>query len=78
MRQVNNKGFNNMRLAVGLLRKGFSTLLAAGLLVLSFGASAVPLLYDVRYNPLLDGETEIEVPFWHAQKNPPPRCWRTR
>ncbi|KPV94142.1 Type IV pilus biogenesis and competence protein PilQ precursor [Pseudoalteromonas sp. P1-9] len=63
MRQVNNKGFNNMRLAVGLLRKGFSTLLAAGLLVLSFGASAVPLLYDVRYNPLLDGETEIEFVF---------------
>lgn len=52
-----------MRLAVGLLRKGFSTLLAAGLLVLSFGASAVPLLYDVRYNPLLDGETEIEFVF---------------
>jgi type IV pilus assembly protein PilQ len=63
MRQVNNKGFNNMRSAVGLLRKGFSTLLTAGLLVLSFGASAVPLLYDVRYNPLLDGETEIEFVF---------------
>ncbi|WP_372768718.1 type IV pilus secretin PilQ [Pseudoalteromonas sp.] len=63
MRQVNNKGFNNMRSAVGLLRKGFATLLTAGLLVLSFGASAVPLLYDVRYNPLLDGETEIEFVF---------------
>ncbi|AIY63963.1 type IV pilus secretin PilQ [Pseudoalteromonas piratica] len=63
MRQVNNKGFNNMRSTVGLLRKGFSTLLTAGLLVLSFGASAVPLLYDVRYNPLLDGETEIEFVF---------------
>jgi type IV pilus assembly protein PilQ len=63
MRQVNNKGFNNMRSAVGLLRKGFTTLLTAGLLVLSFGASAVPLLYDVRYNPLLDGETEIEFVF---------------
>ncbi len=52
-----------MRSAVGLLRKGFATLLTAGLLVLSFGASAVPLLYDVRYNPLLDGETEIEFVF---------------
>lgn len=52
-----------MRSTVGLLRKGFSTLLTAGLLVLSFGASAVPLLYDVRYNPLLDGETEIEFVF---------------
>ncbi|MDE3273833.1 type IV pilus secretin PilQ family protein [Pseudoalteromonas sp. G4] len=52
-----------MRSAVGLLRKGFTTLLTAGLLVLSFGASAVPLLYDVRYNPLLDGETEIEFVF---------------
>nr|WP_245763790.1 type IV pilus secretin PilQ family protein [Pseudoalteromonas denitrificans] len=26
-------------------------------------ASAVPLLYDVRYNPLLEGETEIEFVF---------------
>ena len=63
MRQVNNKGFKNMRLALGLLNKSFSTLVAAVLLVCSFGASAVPLLYDVRYNPLLDGETEIEFVF---------------
>lgn len=52
-----------MRLALGLLNKSFSTLVAAVLLVCSFGASAVPLLYDVRYNPLLDGETEIEFVF---------------
>ena len=32
-------------------------------MLLSLPASAVPLLYDVRYNPLLSGETEIEFVF---------------
>lgn len=31
--------------------------------LLSLPAAAVPLLYDVRYNPLLTGETEIEFIF---------------
>lgn len=35
----------------------------AALMLLSFKAAAVPLLYDVRYNPLLTGETEIEFIF---------------
>ena len=35
----------------------------AALMLLSFKAMAVPLLYDVRYNPLLTGETEIEFIF---------------
>ncbi len=35
----------------------------AALMLLSLPASAVPLLYDVRYNPLLTGETEIEFVF---------------
>ncbi len=36
-----------------------------GLLAVMFiaPANAVPLLYDVRYNPLLEGETEIEFVF---------------
>ncbi|MGI5308458.1 type IV pilus secretin PilQ [Rheinheimera sp. WS51] len=33
------------------------------LTVLSLPAAAVPLLYDVKYNPLLTGETEIEFVF---------------
>lgn len=35
----------------------------AALALLSLPAAAVPLLYDVRYNPLLTGETEIEFIF---------------
>ena len=35
----------------------------AALLLLALPATAVPLLYDVRYNPLLTGETEIEFIF---------------
>ena len=35
----------------------------ATLMLFSLPASAVPLLYDVRYNPLLTGETEIEFVF---------------
>ncbi|MDX1676236.1 type IV pilus secretin PilQ family protein [Arsukibacterium sp.] len=35
----------------------------AALLLLALPAAAVPLLYDVRYNPLLTGETEIEFIF---------------
>lgn len=33
------------------------------LMFLSLPAAAVPLLYDVKYNPLLTGETEIEFVF---------------
>ncbi len=62
MRQVNKKGFINM-LNTNVLKKGFSTLLTAYLLLVTTAANAVPLLYDVRYNPLLDGETEIEFVF---------------
>ncbi len=35
----------------------------ATLTLFSLPAAAVPLLYDVRYNPLLSGETEIEFIF---------------
>lgn len=52
-----------MRLAVCLMKKGLSSIVVAFLMLCSFASSAVPLLYDVRYNPLLDGETEIEFVF---------------
>ncbi|MEH8021745.1 MULTISPECIES: type IV pilus secretin PilQ [Rheinheimera] len=35
----------------------------ATLMLISLPASAVPLLYDIKYNPLLTGETEIEFIF---------------
>ncbi|KKO49690.1 secretin [Arsukibacterium sp. MJ3] len=38
-------------------------LAVAGFLLLALPAAAVPLLYDIRYNPLLTGETEIEFIF---------------
>jgi type IV pilus assembly protein PilQ len=63
MHQVNKKGFNNMRLTAELMTKSMSTFLVAVCFMCSFSAAAVPLLFDVRYNPLLDGETEIEFVF---------------
>lgn len=63
MHQSHNKGLNNMLSAAKVLNKSFSTLLAVFLMLTTVSASAVPLLYDVRYNPLLDGETEIEFVF---------------
>lgn len=44
-------------------RLQFTAMCLAALILVSLPASAVPLLYDVRYNPLLTGETEIEFIF---------------
>ncbi|MEM0516532.1 type IV pilus secretin PilQ family protein [Pseudoalteromonas sp. YIC-827] len=41
----------------------YSLVLAVATLFMSSFATAVPLLYDVRYNPLLEGETEVEFVF---------------
>lgn len=46
-----------------LLNKFTSVFLAIVALLFMTSANAVPLLYDVRYNPLLEGETEIEFVF---------------
>lgn len=40
-----------------------SALLFVFLLLMSKAVSATPLLYDVRYNPLLKGETELQLVF---------------
>ncbi len=47
---------------------GLNWLFCAMLTLLLFGASAqaIPLLYDIRYNPLLSGETEFEFVFDEA------------
>ncbi|WP_166419930.1 type IV pilus secretin PilQ family protein [Pseudoalteromonas sp. Z1A8] len=64
MAQINNKkGKNSMHKDVLWLHRISRTLLAAVALVTVNTAIAGPLLYDVRYNPLLKGETELQLVF---------------
>ncbi|MEI8623580.1 type IV pilus secretin PilQ family protein [Pseudoalteromonas sp. B137] len=64
MAQINNKkGKNRMHKDVLWLHSISRTLLAAVALVTVNSAIAGPLLYDVRYNPLLKGETELQLVF---------------
>ncbi|MEL0654963.1 type IV pilus secretin PilQ family protein [Pseudoalteromonas issachenkonii] len=64
MAQINNKkGKNRMHKDVLWLHRISRTLLAAVTLVTVNSAIAGPLLYDVRYNPLLKGETELQLVF---------------
>jgi len=64
MAQINNKkGKNRMYKDVLWLNRFLWTLLAAVTLVTVNSAIAGPLLYDVRYNPLLKGETELQLVF---------------
>ena len=64
MAQINNKkGKNRMHKDVLWLHRISRTLLAAVALVTANSAIAGPLLYDVRYNPLLKGETELQLVF---------------
>ncbi|NMP80997.1 type IV pilus secretin PilQ family protein [Pseudoalteromonas arctica] len=64
MAQINNKkGKNSMHKDVLWLHRISQILLAAVALVTVNSAVAGPLLYDVRYNPLLKGETELQLVF---------------
>ena len=67
MHQNNNKGSCMYKGAIifngNLLNKLTSVFFAMVALLFMASANAVPLLYDVRYNPLLEGETEIEFVF---------------
>lgn len=64
MAQINNKeGNNNMHKDVRWLNFFAQFLLALMILVCTKNAVAGPLLYDVRYNPLLEGETELQLVF---------------
>ena len=57
MAQINNKeGNNNMHKDVRWLNFIALVLLTLIMLVCTKNAVAGPLLYDVRYNPLLEGE----------------------
>ncbi len=48
-----------------------SALLFVFLLLMTKAVSAAPLLYDVRYNPLLKGETELQLVFDEELKQQP-------
>ncbi|KTF16489.1 MULTISPECIES: type IV pilus secretin PilQ [Pseudoalteromonas] len=64
MAQINNKkGKNNMHKDVLWLKSISRSLLAIVALITANAAIAGPLLYDVRYNPLLKGETELQLVF---------------
>jgi len=64
MAQINNKkGKNNMHKDVLWLKSISRSLLATVALITANAAIAGPLLYDVRYNPLLKGETELQLVF---------------
>ncbi|ATC85163.1 MULTISPECIES: type IV pilus secretin PilQ [Pseudoalteromonas] len=64
MAQINNKkGKNSMYKDVLWLHRISRVLLVAVALVTVNTAIAGPLLYDVRYNPLLKGETELQLVF---------------
>ncbi len=67
----NNKGIGKMQTQAfystrfGALLLGFMTLL------MSAWAQAAPQLYDIRYNPVMAGETEIEMVFDEALAQEP-------
>ncbi|WP_341219134.1 type IV pilus secretin PilQ family protein [uncultured Pseudoalteromonas sp.] len=64
MAQINNKkGKNNMHKDVLWFNRIARALFATAALVCANNALAGPLLYDVRYNPLLKGETELQLVF---------------
>ncbi|AXT32683.1 type IV pilus secretin PilQ [Pseudoalteromonas tunicata] len=52
-----------MHKGITKLNQRLSAIISLLFILMASSASAVPLLYDVRYNPLLEGETEIEFVF---------------
>ncbi|ATC96021.1 type IV pilus secretin PilQ [Pseudoalteromonas tunicata] len=63
MHPKNNIGLNYMHKGITKLNQRLSAIISLLFILMASSASAVPLLYDVRYNPLLEGETEIEFVF---------------
>ncbi|WP_462156565.1 type IV pilus secretin PilQ [Pseudoalteromonas sp. GB56] len=59
----NYQGKSTMQTNAFKMNRIYSLVLAIATLFMSSFATAVPLLYDVRYNPLLEGETEVEFVF---------------
>ncbi|MFY8273918.1 type IV pilus secretin PilQ [Pseudoalteromonas sp. SSDWG2] len=58
-----NQGNSTMQNNAFKMNRIYSFILVIATLFMSSFATAVPLLYDVRYNPLLEGETEVEFVF---------------
>ena len=48
------------RMVANLLK---TTIFSSLLLVLSGSVNALPMLYDVRYNPISNSETELQLVF---------------
>ncbi|WP_394192855.1 type IV pilus secretin PilQ [Pseudoalteromonas atlantica] len=72
MTQVkNNKGKIIMRKGVSWRNRVHQALLVAVTLLVTHSAFAEPLLYDIRYNPLLEGETELQLVFDEEIKQQP-------
>lgn len=65
------KGKNKMHKGVSLSSRIKQMMFAAVALVITQSALAEPLLYDVRYNPLLAGETELQLVFDEELKQEP-------
>ncbi|ODS15300.1 type IV pilus secretin PilQ [Pseudoalteromonas tetraodonis] len=64
MAQINKKkGIPYMHKGECSHHRILSALLFVFLLLMTKAVSAAPLLYDVRYNPLLKGETELQLVF---------------
>jgi type IV pilus assembly protein PilQ len=64
MAQVNKKnGISYMHIDECSHHRILTILLFVFLLLMTKTVSAAPLLYDVRYNPLLKGETELQLVF---------------
>lgn len=67
MVQVNRmKGKNKMHKGMAWLVHMHKFMLAALALLMTQTAIAAPLLYDVRYNPLMKGETQLQLVFDEA------------
>ncbi|MEG3345911.1 type IV pilus secretin PilQ family protein [Pseudoalteromonas sp. B5MOD-1] len=67
MVQVNlMKGKKKMHKGMAWLKHMHKFMLAALALILTQTAIAAPLLYDVRYNPLMKGETQLQLVFDEA------------
>ncbi|MGO2010515.1 type IV pilus secretin PilQ [Pseudoalteromonas sp.] len=65
------KGKNKMHKGVSLNSHIKHFIFAAVALVMTQSALAEPLLYDIRYNPLLAGETELQLAFDEELKEKP-------
>jgi len=67
MVQVNlMKGKKNMHKGMAWFKNMHKFMLAALAFLIAQSAVAAPLLYDVRYNPLMKGETQLQLVFDEA------------